>query len=159
MVLAVPKGHPLTKQESIRLRDLRNVPFVWFHRWVNPTVYDQLMDVCARRGLRSLRVVQEATDRDTVLGLVQCQIGIAWITESTRWHCPRGIALLPVVDMDVRLPSLIWSGTESIGRSRHVSATIKTDRLAGDVAVRHQPQHKPTPLRRRSTALRRAPRS
>jgi DNA-binding transcriptional LysR family regulator len=109
LVLAVPKGHPLMKRESIRLRDLRDVPFVWFHRWVNPTVYDQLMDVCARRGLRSPRVVQEATDRDTVLGLVQCQIGIAWVTESTRWHCPRGIALLPVVDMDVRLPfNLIW---------------------------------------------------
>jgi DNA-binding transcriptional LysR family regulator len=109
MVLAVPKGHPLMKRESIRLRDLRNEPFVWFHRWVNPTVYDQLMDVCARRGLRSPRVVQEATDRDTVLGLVQCQIGIAWVTESTRWQCPRGIALLPVVDMDIRLPfNLIW---------------------------------------------------
>ena len=109
MVLAVPKGHPLMKRESIRLRDLRNEPFVWFHRWVNPTVYDQLMDVCARRGLRSPRIVQEATDRDTVLGLVQCQIGIAWVTESTRWQCPRGIALLPVVDMDVRLPfNLIW---------------------------------------------------
>jgi len=109
MVLAVPKGHPLMKRESIRLRDLRNEPFVWFHRWVNPAVYDQLMNVCARRGLRSPRVVQEATDRDTVLGLVQCQIGIAWVTESTRWQCPRGIALLPVVDMDVRLPfNVIW---------------------------------------------------
>src|SRR6202171_6466001 len=32
MVLAVPKGHPLTRQGSIRLRDLRSVPFVWFHR-------------------------------------------------------------------------------------------------------------------------------
>src|SRR4029077_11978501 len=84
-------------------------PFVWFHRWVNPTVYDQLMDVCARRGLRSPRIVQEATDRDTVLGLVQCQIGIAWVTESTRWQCPKGIALLAVVDMDVRLPfNVIW---------------------------------------------------
>jgi DNA-binding transcriptional LysR family regulator len=109
MVLGVPKGHPLTKRARIRLRDLRNMPFIWFHRWVNPTFYDQMMEACARGGLSGPRIVQEATDRDTVLGLVQCQIGIAWLTESTRWHCPRGIVLLPVVDMNVRLPfNVIW---------------------------------------------------
>jgi DNA-binding transcriptional LysR family regulator len=109
MVLAVPKGHPLTKRERIRLRDLRNMPFIWFHRWVNPTFYDRMMEACARGGLSAPHIVQEATDRDTVLGLVQCQTGIAWVTESTRWHCPRGVVLLPVVDMNVRLPfNVIW---------------------------------------------------
>jgi DNA-binding transcriptional LysR family regulator len=109
MVLAVPKGHPLTKRERIRLRDLRNMPFIWFQRWVNPTFYDQMMQACARGGLSAPRIVQEASDRDTQLGLVQCQIGVAWLTESTRWHCPRGVVLLPVVDMSVRLPfNLIW---------------------------------------------------
>ena len=109
MVLAVPKGHPLTKRQRIRLRDLRNMPFIWFHRWVNPAFYDHMMEACARGGLSAPHVVQEAPDRETVLGCVQCQIGIAWLTESTRWHCPRGIVLLPVVDMDVRLPfNVIW---------------------------------------------------
>ena len=114
MVLAVPKGHPLTKRERIRLRELRDLPFTWFHRWVNPAFYDQMMAACARGGLSAPRVVQEATDRDTVLGLVQCRIGIAWVTESTRWHCPKGIALLPVVDMNVRLPfDVIWKTNNS----------------------------------------------
>jgi DNA-binding transcriptional LysR family regulator len=114
MVLAVPKGHLLTKRKRIRLRDLRDTSFVWFHRWVNPTFHDQMMEVCARGGLSAPRIVQEATDRDTVLGLVQCQIGMAWVTESTRWHCPRGIVLLPVVDMNVRLPfNVIWKKNNS----------------------------------------------
>jgi len=114
MLLAVPKGHHLTKREGIRLRDLRDMPFVWFPRWVNPLIYDRMMRACARGGLSAPRIVQEATDRDTNLGLVQCQIGIAWMTESTRWHCPRGIVLLPVVDMNVRLPfSLIWKKDNS----------------------------------------------
>jgi hypothetical protein len=68
-----------------------------------------MMQACARGGLKTPRIVQEAPDRDTQLGLVQCQIGIAWLNESTRWHCPRGVVLLPVVDMKVRLPfNLIW---------------------------------------------------
>ena len=109
MVLAVPKGHPLTKRARLRLRDLRNMPFIWFHRWVNPAFFDQMMEACARGGLSAPHIVQAATDRDTVLGLVQCQIGIAWLTESTRWHCPRGVVLLPVVDMNVQLPfNVIW---------------------------------------------------
>src|SRR5882672_5657626 len=109
MVLAVPKGHPLTKRKGVRLRDLRDMPFIWFPRWVNPIFFDQLMRGCARGGLNAPRVVQEAADRDTHLGLVQCRIGVSWQNETVRWHCPRGVALVPVVDMNVRLPfDLIW---------------------------------------------------
>ncbi len=114
LLLAVPEGHPLTKLKGIRLRDLRNMPFVGFQRWANPAFYDELMQVCARGGLRAPRIVQEATDRDTQLGLVQCRIGIAWQTESIRWHCPRGLVLLPVVDMNIRVPyNLIWKKDNS----------------------------------------------
>jgi DNA-binding transcriptional LysR family regulator len=68
-----------------------------------------MLQACARGGLTAPRIVQEAPDCDTHLGLVQCRIGLAWLNESTRWQCPRGIALLPVVDMNVRLPfGLIW---------------------------------------------------
>ena len=85
------------------------MPFIWSPRWVNPGFHDHMMQACARGGLTAPRIVQEAPDRDTHLGLVQCQIGLAWLNESTRWQCPRGIALLPVVDMNVRLPfGLIW---------------------------------------------------
>lgn len=130
MVLAVPKGHPLTKTARIRLRDLRSMPFVWFHRWVNPTFYDQMMEACARGGLSAPRIVQEATDRDTVLGLVQCQIGIAWLTESTRWHCPRGVVLLPVVDMHVRLPfNLIWKKDNTSPLLQKFVAQVEAEKI------------------------------
>ena len=109
MVLAVPAGHALTKQKTVRLRDLRSSPFVWFPRWVNPVFYDRLMRACARGGLTAPRIVQQAADRDTNLGLVLCRIGLSWQPETVRWHCPRGVALVPVVDMTVRLPfHLIW---------------------------------------------------
>ena len=114
ILLAVPKGHPLTKRGTIHLRDLRDMPFIWFQRSANPTFDDQLMRECARGGLGTPRIVQQATDRDTVLSLVQHRIGIAWMTESIRWQCPRDIVLLPVVDMNVRLPfNLIWKKDNS----------------------------------------------
>jgi hypothetical protein len=30
LMLAVPKGHPLTKLKKLRLRDLNEAAFVWF---------------------------------------------------------------------------------------------------------------------------------
>src|SRR5258708_3330506 len=91
MVLAVPAGHALTKRKTVRLRDLQNLPFVWFPRWVNPVFYDRLMRACARGGLTAPRIVQEAADRDTNLGLVLCRIGLSWQPETVQWHCPRGV--------------------------------------------------------------------
>jgi DNA-binding transcriptional LysR family regulator len=133
LLLAVPRGHPLTKLKRIRLRDLRNMPFVGFQRWANPAFYDELMQACARGGLGAPRIVQEATDRDTQLGLVQCRIGIAWQTESTRWHCPRGIVLLPVVDMNIRVPyNLIWKKDNSSPLLQKFVAQVEANHRASD---------------------------
>jgi DNA-binding transcriptional LysR family regulator len=130
LLLAVPKGHPLTKRKRIRLRDLRNMPFVGFQRWANPAFYDELMQACARGGLTAPRVVQEATYRDTQLGLVQCRIGIAWQTESIRWHCPRGIVLLPVVDMNIRVPyNLIWKRDNSSALVHKFVAQVAAEKI------------------------------
>jgi len=126
MVLAVPKGHVLTKRKTVQLRDLRNMPFVWFPRWVNPGFHDRMMQACARGGLNAPRIVQEAPDRDTNLGLVVCRIGLSWQPESVRWHCPRGIVLLPVVDMNVRLPfNLVWKKDNSSPLLREFVAQVE----------------------------------
>ncbi len=57
----------------------------------------------------SPRIVQEADDHATILSLVSCRLGVALVSDSARWHCPRGVALLPIVDLSVRVSfSLIW---------------------------------------------------
>jgi DNA-binding transcriptional LysR family regulator len=130
ILLTVPKGHPLTRRGKIRLRDLRDMPFIWFQRSANPTFDDQLVRECARGGLSAPRIVQEASDRDTILSLVQNRIGIAWLTESIRWHCPRDIVLLPVVDMNVRLPfNLIWKKDNSLPLLRKFVAQVQATKL------------------------------
>jgi DNA-binding transcriptional LysR family regulator len=130
ILLAVPKGHPLAKRGKIRLRDLRDMPLIWFQRSANPTFDDQLVRECARGGLSAPRIVHEATDRDTLLGFVQCRIGIAWITESIRWHCPRDIVLLPVIDMNVRLPfNLIWKSDNSLPLLQKVVTQVQATKI------------------------------
>jgi DNA-binding transcriptional LysR family regulator len=109
VVLAAPKGHPLTKLKKLRLRDMVDTDFVWFPRRQSPAYYDRLMHECFRGGLKSPRIVQEAADQATLLSLVTCRLGVAFVSEPTRWRCPEGVVLLAVMDLNLPLPfSLVW---------------------------------------------------
>jgi DNA-binding transcriptional LysR family regulator len=109
LILALPKGHPLTQSTRLRLRDLRDVPLVWFHRWVHPLFYDRLVNACVRGGLTMPRIVQHVPDHATMLSLVSCRLGAAFVSEATRWQCPRGVVLRPVIDLNFPLTFyLIW---------------------------------------------------
>ncbi len=55
------------------------------------------------------RIVQYAVDHATALSLVSCRLGVAFVSETARWQCPRAVTLLPVADLDLPIPIyLIW---------------------------------------------------
>jgi DNA-binding transcriptional LysR family regulator len=107
--LAVLKRDPLTKLKKLRLRDLTDVPFVWFPRRANPLFYDRMMLACYRGGLKSPDIVQEGFNEATILSLVSTGLGVGWVLGSARWRCPATVAILPVVDLNVPLMlALAW---------------------------------------------------
>jgi DNA-binding transcriptional LysR family regulator len=109
VVLAMPKRHPVSRSKRLRLRDLAETDFVWFPRRQHPENYDRLLQACARGGLANPRIAQEAVDQATMLSLVSCGLGVAFVTDATRWRCPKDVLLRKVVDL--RLPitvSLVW---------------------------------------------------
>jgi DNA-binding transcriptional LysR family regulator len=109
VVLAVPRRHPVSRLKRLRLRDLAETDFVWFPRRQHPANYDRLLQGCSRGGLTHPRIVQEAADEATMLSLVSCGLGVAFVTDATRWRCPKDVVLRRVIDL--RLPiavSLIW---------------------------------------------------
>src|SRR5258706_5907063 len=104
LMLAVPKRHPLTKLKNLRLRDLNDASFIWFPRRESPVYYDRLMHVCFRGGLKSPHIVQEGVNEATILSLVSCGLGVAFVSSATRCRCPESVALLPVTDLKLPLP-------------------------------------------------------
>src|ERR1700751_2694021 len=109
LMLAVPQGHALTRSKRVRLRDLCDAPFIWLHRWANPVYYDRIMHACLQGGVQSPRIVQHVIDHATTLSLVSCRLGIAFVSETARWQCPRGVKLLSVDDLDFPVPFyLVW---------------------------------------------------
>ncbi|MBL9136471.1 MAG: LysR family transcriptional regulator [Verrucomicrobiales bacterium] len=109
LTLAVPRGHPLAKSKKLRLRDLNHAPFIWFPRRESPLFYDHLMHACFRGGLKSPHVVQEGVNEATILSLVSCGLGVAFVSNATRWRCPQSVVLLPVTDLKLSLPfAFVW---------------------------------------------------
>jgi DNA-binding transcriptional LysR family regulator len=109
LMLAVPGRHWMAKSKSLRLRDLSSAPFIWFPRRESPLFYDQLMHACYRGGLKSPKIVQEGVNEATILSLVSCGLGVAFVSSATRWRCPESVALLSVTDLKLPLPfALIW---------------------------------------------------
>jgi DNA-binding transcriptional LysR family regulator len=130
LTLAAPKGYPVTRFTRLRLRDLRDAPFIWFQRWVHPLFYDRLMNACLRSGgLTTPRFVQEVPDHATMVSLASCRLGIAFVSEATRWQCPSGVVLRPVVDLDFPLPFyLIWKESNTSPLLRNCSGSSSWER-------------------------------
>lgn len=109
LVLAMPTAHPFAKLTALRLRDLKEANFIFFPRRLSAAFYDQIMRECFKGGLIAPNIVQEGVDEATILSLVSCGLGVAFVNEAVRWRCPKGVALLPVTDLNVAIPlTLIW---------------------------------------------------
>ena len=103
------KGHALTKVKQPVLRDLVDTPFVWFPRRQSPFFYDRLMHECFRGGLKAPHIVQEALDTATMVSLVSCGLGAAFVNEATRWRCPKNVVLLSMSHLNLSIPfALVW---------------------------------------------------
>jgi DNA-binding transcriptional LysR family regulator len=107
--LAVPKRDPLAKLKKLRLHDLTDAAFVWFPRKASPAFYDRLLRECYRGGLKSPRIVQDGLNEATILSLVSTGLGVGWVLGSARWRCPRTVAILPVLDLNMPVSlALAW---------------------------------------------------
>jgi DNA-binding transcriptional LysR family regulator len=127
LMLAAPQGHTVTRLKRLRLCDLRDSPFIWVHRWVTPVYYDRMMQVCLRGGLEAPRIVQHVVDHATMLSLVSCRLGVAFVSETTRWQCPRGVTLLPVADLDFPVPFyLIWRKEDPSALLQNLVTQVET---------------------------------
>lgn len=109
LMLAVPQGHELAKSKELRLRALNQARFIWFPRRESPLFYDHLMHACFRGGLKSPHIVQEGVNEATILSLVSCGLGVAFVSHATRWRCPQSVVLRPVIDLKLPLPfAFVW---------------------------------------------------
>ena len=99
---------PGAKKKPLQLRDLNDLPFVWFKRESGPLYYDLVVSRCSKAGL-TLNIVQEAFTESTMLSLVSADIGVTFITEAAEHRKPDNVILTPLRDMNAMLTlHAIW---------------------------------------------------
>lgn len=82
-VAVLPPTHRLAEWPELPLGEFVGEPFVHFPRAVAPALYDQVGDACRRAGFQP-RVVQEAQEWLTILGLVEAGLGVSLVPDSFR---------------------------------------------------------------------------
>lgn len=95
LVLAIPEGHHLSKRAKVPLRLLADERFILFPRLHGPGFHDQIFSLCHQSGF-SPRVVQEASQMQTILSLVAAGIGIALIPASVQNLRNEGVHYKPL---------------------------------------------------------------
>ena len=117
LVVALSEGHRLvgeqaergsTAEACISIADLAAENFILFPRPLAPGLYDQVIALCQQGGF-SPRVVQEAVQMQTIVGLVAAEIGIALVPESLRNLQRSGVVYLPLREATPQAEiALVW---------------------------------------------------
>lgn len=75
-VAVVPQKHPLAGRRRIKVKDLRQEPFISFSRDCGPTIYDSFLALCSNAGFEP-NILHQATQLNSVLRLVESGFGIS----------------------------------------------------------------------------------
>lgn len=107
-VLALPKRHRLARKPGLRLRDLRDEPFIWVPRSYAPMLYDRLMATCEKGGLVP-RIVQEVKHQSLMLNLVAVGMGLTFVIATARGYGPGDVTFRKLADFSMPMTlNLVW---------------------------------------------------
>ncbi len=114
-VAALPEWHPLARVEHLRLRALAEHPFVLFPREQAPGYHDLLMTAVTSAGTPP-RVIQQAAETQTIIGLVAAGAGVSLVPASVGQLALEGVVYRPVADApDTELAALSRRGEGRAG--------------------------------------------
>ncbi len=131
LVLAAPSDHPAGAGDAIDLRSLSKASFIVPPRDIAPGLYDLTISRCRSAGFAP-RIVQNARQMQTVIGLVSCGMGLALVPSSVRNLKRTGVRYLQLRGRPSRIELGILRRRESDNAlGAHFVAALKA--AAGNV--------------------------
>ncbi len=109
-VLAVPKNHALADHPTVRLQDLSEEGFILYSAGDAPGLRTAAIHACQLRGFMP-HVVQEAIQVQTVLSLVEAELGVALVPSISRRFSSRHVVYKTLSDFPASASigiSLAW---------------------------------------------------
>lgn len=121
LLAALPSDHPLADQDEIRVANLAGEPFVTFPGTGGSSVRDALVHAAMNAGF-SPRIVQEAPDSYTILGLVAAGVGVTMTVSSVKHIDTPGLVYKTFVDGPPDIDAVIvWKQDEASEATKAVA--------------------------------------
>jgi DNA-binding transcriptional LysR family regulator len=123
LVVALPNGHPMEKNETIRLGSLSEELFVMFSRRVSPVYFDSIVSACRSSGF-SPRILHEVQTVSSQVAFVGCDQGIALVPAALERLAPRNVVFRPLEEnVLITTTAMAWSTTRD---NPLVTAVVKS---------------------------------
>jgi LysR family transcriptional regulator, benzoate and cis,cis-muconate-responsive activator of ben and cat genes len=115
LVLAVPREHALRNASTVWLEQVAKEPFILYPSKPRPSFADQVLDLFTRHKLKP-KVVLEANEIQTALGLVAANIGVTLVPQSVSRLRLGDVVFLTLADSEILSPVIMGfrrdNGTE-----------------------------------------------
>jgi LysR family transcriptional regulator, benzoate and cis,cis-muconate-responsive activator of ben and cat genes len=95
IIVALPQRHGLTRRSEVKLGELASEPFIFFPRGSQPSYADGVWNACVAAGFRP-RIVQEAIEMQTAIGLVAAGFGVCLVPAAVSGLRRVGVAYRPL---------------------------------------------------------------
>jgi DNA-binding transcriptional LysR family regulator len=129
LLVAMPAGHRLAELDQVPVEELEHEGWVLFPRLLAPGLHDLLVGICRKAGFVP-RVVQEAREGHTIVGLVAAGLGIALVAESLIHWGGHDVVCRPLRASTTVLPMCVaWRRDE---RTRVVLSFVEIARSLGE---------------------------
>jgi len=113
LVAVLATGHPLSRNNRLKLIELADEPWIMFPREPNDkAIYDRIISLCYRAGF-SPKIVHEASNTLTRLGLVSAGFGVHLVHQAWNTIPFPGVVYVPVEPTDNIEIACFWRKSDS----------------------------------------------
>ena len=124
LVVAMRDDSPLAQGAILTIDDLRDQPLIFYPAKSGVGLYEHVVRLCARHGFAP-RVVQEAQEPATIVGLAATGLGIAVVPSEMQCIAVPNLVFRPLADeeamTDLLLAVRAGEGSQIIARFRHIA--------------------------------------
>lgn len=122
-VVAMPKDHPLTEKALLEPQDLNGQPFIGYSTYRGGVLRERHLAFFAFANINP-NIVQEVSQTQTVLGIVNCGLGLSLVPQSAQRQRMENLAFRPI-NLPPNLSSDLYLSYSAKSRSQ-LQETVKT---------------------------------
>ncbi len=132
LMAMIPRAHPLAQKPVVTLAELANEPFVFFDPHVGTGLYDDILGLMRRYGLKPT-IAQEVGEAMTIIGLVAAGLGVSILPASFKRVQLYEMCWIPIAEEDA--VSEMWLVWPKHHEQSHAAQRFREQLLAAVQAI------------------------